>query len=55
MTVSSFNHVQICAMKTVIPDQCICIDDELKYFDNNLKKLARAKKNDRVWEPLCCR
>lgn len=44
MTVSSFNHVQIRAMKTVIPDQCICIDDELKYFDNNLKKLARAKK-----------
>lgn len=44
MTVSSFNHVQICAIKTVVPDRFIDIDDELQYFDNNPKKAARAKK-----------
>ena len=44
MTVSSFNHVRICGIKTVIPEDFINIDDELQYFDNNPKKLARAKK-----------
>lgn len=44
MTVSSFSHVRICGMKTVIPEHFIDIDDELQYFDNNPKKLARAKK-----------
>lgn len=44
MTVSSFNHVQISGIKTVIPEHFIDIDDELQYFDNNPKKLARAKK-----------
>lgn len=44
MTVSSFSHVQICGIKTVVPENFIDIDDELQYFDNNPKKLARAKK-----------
>ncbi len=44
MTVSSFNHVCISGIKTVIPEHFIDIDDELQYFDNNPKKLARAKK-----------
>ena len=44
MTVSSFSHVRICGMKTVIPEHFIDIDNELQYFDNNPKKLARAKK-----------
>lgn len=44
MTVSSFEHVRICGIKTVIPEHFIDIDDELQYFDNNPKKLARAKK-----------
>lgn len=44
MTEVSFNHVQIDGLKTVIPECCIRIDDELDYFDGNPKKLARAKK-----------
>lgn len=44
MSVSYFNHVKIVGMKTVIPEHFIDIDDELQYFDNNPKKLARQKK-----------
>lgn len=44
MTISSFEHVQICGIKTVVPEHFIDIDDELQYFDNNPKKLARQKK-----------
>lgn len=44
MTVSLFNHVRLLGIKTVIPEHFIDIDDELQYFDNNPKKLARAKK-----------
>lgn len=44
MTVSSFNHVRISGIKTVVPEHFIDIDDEVQYFDNNPKKLARAKK-----------
>lgn len=40
----AFNHVAIRGIKTTIPQNYIDIDDELQYFDNNLKKLARAKK-----------
>lgn len=44
MAVSSFNHVHIAGIKTIVPEQFIDIDDELQYFDDNPKKLARAKK-----------
>lgn len=44
MTVSYFNHVKISGIKTVIPENYIDIDDELEFFDNNPKKLKRAKK-----------
>ncbi|MBR1777623.1 MAG: ketoacyl-ACP synthase III [Alphaproteobacteria bacterium] len=44
MTVAFFNHTRICGIKTVLPEHFIDIDDELQYFDNNPKKLARAKK-----------
>ena len=44
MSVSQFKHVKICGMKTSIPEHFIDIDDELQYFDNNPKKLARQKK-----------
>ena len=44
MTISSFNHVKISGIKTVFPQNYVDIDDELEYFDNNPKKLARAKK-----------
>ena len=39
-----FDHVKVSAVKTVIPVQYVDIEDELKYFDDNPKKLARAKK-----------
>ena len=39
-----FNHVKVTALKTVVPEQYVDIEDELQYFDNNPKKLARAKK-----------
>ena len=44
MSVSHFRHVKVTGMKTVIPEHYIDIDDELQYFDNNPKKLARQKK-----------
>ena len=44
MSVSQFRHVKVAGMKTVIPEHFIDIDDELQYFDNNPKKLARQKK-----------
>lgn len=44
MAVCVFEDVRICGVKTVVPEHCIDIDDELQYFDNNPKKLARQKK-----------
>ena len=44
MSISHFRHVKVTGMKTVIPEHYIDIDDELQYFDNNPKKLARQKK-----------
>ncbi len=44
MAESRFHHVKIVGIKTVVPENYIDIDDELEYFDNDLKKLARAKK-----------
>lgn len=37
-------NVKISGIKTVVPQNYIDIDDEIEYFDNNPKKLARAKK-----------
>lgn len=44
MTTTCFENIQIKGIKTVIPEHCVNIDDELEYFDDNPKKLARAKK-----------
>ena len=44
MAVCVVENVRICGVKTVVPEHCIDIDDELQYFDNNPKKLARQKK-----------
>ena len=44
MSKSKFNNVKITGIKTVIPAHFIDIDDELQYFDNNQKKMTRAKK-----------
>lgn len=40
----TLKHVKITGIKTVIPSQFIDIDDEIQYFNNDVKKLARAKK-----------
>lgn len=44
MATASFQNTRMIGIKTVVPEHCIHIDDELQYFDNNPKKLARAKK-----------
>lgn len=44
MASAAFKNVKICGIKTVVPQQFIDIDDEEKYFENNPRKLARAKK-----------
>lgn len=44
MACVQFSHVQLCGIKTVVPGHFIDIDDELKYYDYNPKKMARAKK-----------
>lgn len=44
MAISHFKHVRILGMKTSIPEHYVDIDDELQYFDNNPKKVARQKK-----------
>jgi len=41
---STFKHVKIKGITTVVPEKYIDIDDEIKYFDNDEKKLNRAKK-----------
>lgn len=44
MSKSSFKHVALKGYTVVLPENHIDIDDELEYFDNNPKKLARQKK-----------
>lgn len=44
MSASSFGHVKISGIKTVLPEHFIDIDDELEFFGGSVKKLARAKK-----------
>lgn len=39
-----FNHVSFDGVAAVVPESFINIDDELSFFDNNPKKLQRAKK-----------
>ena len=39
-----YSNVKIKGIKTVIPEHFIDITDEIQYFDNNPKKLARAQK-----------
>lgn len=41
---SKFKNVEIKGFVTVMPENKINIDDEIQYFDNNEKKLNRAKK-----------
>lgn len=44
MAESRFDHVKIAGITNVVPPRAIHIDDELHFFQDNAKKLARAKK-----------
>ena len=44
MGLCRFNHVKIIGIKGVVPERVINIDDEIQYYDNDPKKLARYKK-----------
>lgn len=45
MSLNSFNHIKILGLSFIVPDNLKKnIDDYPHYFDNNSKKLARAKK-----------
>ncbi|NCB49136.1 MAG: ketoacyl-ACP synthase III [Alphaproteobacteria bacterium] len=44
MTQSLFKHVKITGISSVIPPQEICLEDELQYYDNNIKKIERTRK-----------
>lgn len=44
MGFSCFNHVKITGIKGVVPERVIHIDDEIRYYGNDPKKLARNKK-----------
>ena len=39
-----FSKVKMCGISTVVPEKVIHIDDELKFYNNDAKKLARHKK-----------
>ena len=44
MSSCKFDNVKMCGIKAVVPEHYIDIDDELQYFNDNPKKVARAKK-----------
>lgn len=44
MGFSCFNHVKITGITGVVPEKIINIDDEIQYYDNDVKKLERNKK-----------
>ena len=44
MAKTSFKHVKIRGVTTVVPEDCIRIEDELEFFNNDQKLLERNKK-----------
>ncbi len=44
MGFASFKHVKISAIAGVVPENCINIDDEIKFYKNDVKLLERNKK-----------
>lgn len=44
MGLSKFNNIQIAGVKVVLPNKCINIDEEIHFYENNLKLLERNKK-----------
>ena len=44
MATSTFKHVKIKGISTVIPEKEICIYDEAKYYDNDIKKIDRLRR-----------
>lgn len=53
MGLCRFNHVKITGIKGVVPEHVINIDDEIQYYDNDPKKLARNKKNSGFRNASC--
>ncbi len=43
MAFASFKHAKITGILTILPENCIHIDDEICFYDNNPKKLERNK------------
>lgn len=44
MAQNIFNHAKVSGISVVIPKNEIRIEDEIQYFDNNIKKVERIKK-----------
>ena len=44
MSKASFRHVRVSGITSVVPENFLAIDDELKFFNNDLKLLERNKK-----------
>ena len=44
MPKSKFEHVKITGITAVVPEHFINIDDEIEFFNNDLKLLERNKK-----------
>lgn len=44
MATVKYNNIKVLGIKTVVPEHGVSVDDELQYFDNSPKKLARQKK-----------
>ena len=44
MAFSSFNNVKVSAIQAVVPNNCLNIDDEIEYYNNDEKLLQRNKK-----------
>ena len=47
MGFAHFSHVKISAISAVVPENCINIDDEIQYYDNDLKDLTAKELFDR--------
>ena len=44
MSKSKFNHVKVSGVTAVVPEHFINIDDELEFFNRDIKVLERNKK-----------
>lgn len=44
MNYSDFSHVRLSCVSSVVPKDEICLDDEVSYYNNDLRKVQRVKK-----------